>query len=369
MTEYRPPPLPWQPVVSCVALMSTRAPALILLAAWTASCGGGSSGPTNPGGSPTPSAPPGSAVSGFVFYDENGNGTADPTEVVRLPGVGVAMGGVTTSTVEGGRFSFPSVPNGTQTAQASPASLPAVFSPGSPLSVGVPSTADVPVPALLPIGSRARPNVYLAFGDSITYGDGSSDEAGYRDWLRASLQSYWGKADIVNDGVPGTQSKKGASRVGASLAKYRPAYLLILYGTNDWNDAACRTEFPCYTIDSLRTMVLSARDAGAFPIVGTIPPVNPSYADRDAEARNDWVRRMNDLVRAMARQERAPIAEVHGDFLKQSSLPPLFFDFLHPNDDGYQLIAQAFFNAITRPLSATSSGSAPAFFFEAPGGN
>jgi lysophospholipase L1-like esterase len=174
---------------------------------------------------------------------------------------------------------------------------------------------------------------------------------------------------VANDGVPGTKSNKGETRVGASLSRNRPAYLLILYGTNDWNDTECKTAFPCYTIDSLRSMVLQARDAGAFPIVGTIPPVNPSYADRDAEARNDWVKRMNDLVRAMAKQERVPIAEVHGAFLKQSSLPALYYDFLHPNDDGYRLIAQAFFDAITKPLSASSSGRASAFFFEPPAGN
>jgi lysophospholipase L1-like esterase len=356
-------------VLFCEALMTTRATALILLSALAASCGGGSGNPMGPGGTPTPTPPPGSAVTGFVFYDENGNGTVDPSETVRLPGVGVAIGGVTTSSVAGGRFSFSSVPNGNQTAQASPASLPAYFTPGTPLSVGVPPAGDVPVPAVLPIGSRSRPNVYLAFGDSITAGDGSSDDAGYRDWLRASLRDYWGKADVADDGVPGTKSNKGESRVGSSLATYRPAYLLILYGTNDWNDGECRTEFPCYTIDSLRSMVQQARDAGAFPVVATIPPVNPSYADRDAEARNDWVKRMDDLVRAMAKQERAPIAEVHGAFLKQPSLPPLFDDFLHPNDAGYRLIAQAFFDAITKPLSTSASGRAPAFFFEAPGGN
>jgi lysophospholipase L1-like esterase len=348
--------------------MPTRTPSLILLAALLASCGGGG-GPTDPGGRPTPTPVPGSPVSGFVFYDENGNGALDPSETVRMPGVGVAIGGVTTSTVAGGRFSFSSVPNGTQTAQASPSSLPAYFGPGSPLSVAVPASAEVAVPAVLPIGSHARPNLYLAFGDSITAGDGSSDEAGYRDWLRASLRAYWGKADITDDGAPGTKSNKGETRVGGSLARTRPAYLLILYGTNDWNDGECKTDFPCYTIDSLRSMVLQARDAGAFPIVGTIPPVNPSYADRDAEARNDWVKRMNDLVRTMAKQERAPIAEIHGAFLKQSNLASLYYDFLHPNDAGYQLIAQAFFDAITKPPSASSSRRAPAFFFESPAGS
>jgi lysophospholipase L1-like esterase len=308
-------------------------------------------------------------VSGVVFYDENGNGTADPTETVRLPGVGVAIGGATTSTVANGRFSFSSVPNGVQAAQASPATLPAYFTPGAPLSVAVPPSGEVAVPAVLAIGSRARANLYLAFGDSITFGTGSSDGSGYREELRAALRAYWGKADVANGGVPGTPSNKGETRVGASLGTQRPAYLLILYGTNDWNDRECRDEFPCYTITSLRSMVLQARDAGAFPVVGTIPPVNPGYTDRDPEARNDWVRRMNELVRAMARQERAPIAEVHGDFLKQPSLSALFADEKHPNDDGYRVIARAFFDAITKPLATSGSGRAPAFFFEPPAGS
>jgi lysophospholipase L1-like esterase len=353
-------------VVFSPVLMSTRPLTLTLLAALAASCGGGSSGPTGPGGTPTP--PPGSAVSGFVFYDENGNGAADPAETVRLPGVGVVIGGASTSTVAGGRFAISSVPVGAQVAQASPATLPAYFAPGAPLTVAVPPSGEVAVPAVLAIGSRARANLYLAFGDSITSGDGSSDGSGYRDELRDELRAYWGKADVANDGIPGTKSNKGESRAGASLATRRPAYLLILYGTNDWNDAECRDAFPCYTIASLRSMVLQARDAGAFPVVGTIPPVNPAYVDRNAEARNDWVRRMNDLVRAMARQERAPIAEVHGDLLKQPSLSALFEDDKHPNDAGYRVIARAFFDAITKPLSASASGRSPAFFFDSPAG-
>jgi lysophospholipase L1-like esterase len=68
----------------------------------------------------------------------------------------------------------------------------------------------------------------------------------------------------------------------------------------------------------------------------------------------------------MANQERAPVADVHAEFLKQASLPPLFANFLHPNDAGYQLIARAFFGAITRPISASASGRAPAFFFRRP---
>ncbi len=96
------------------------------------------------------------------------------------------------------------------------------------------------MPAVLALGARAQPNVYLAFGDSITWGEGSSDGSGYSDELEADLRAFWGKAGVTKDGAPGTKSNKGESRMGQSLNTYRPAYVLILYGTNDWNDPECR---------------------------------------------------------------------------------------------------------------------------------
>jgi lysophospholipase L1-like esterase len=343
--------------------MRRRVPALILVAVGTASCGGG---PTGPDGNPTPV--PGSPVNGFVFYDENGNGTLDPSEVVRLPSAGVSVGGVSVSTTTGGRFSIASVPNGPQTAQTRAGALPSYFTAGEAVSVTVPTTGDVAVPAVLAISGRTTPNVYLAFGDSITAGDGSSTGDGYTRHLEEDLRAFWGKASVSKDGVPGTKSNKGAARLGTSLNQARPAYVLILYGTNDWNDGECRdASFPCYTIDSLRAMIDRTRGFGAFPIVGTIPPVNPNWVDRFPTQRNDWVKRMNDEIRAMAQQENVAVAEIHGAFLKQPSLPPLFSDYLHPNDAGYQLIKGAFFAAITNPISAPGS-SGRSFFLSPFGG-
>ena len=334
--------------------MSTRASVLLLLTVVSAACGGSPTSPDNGGGG-TPAPPPGSPVSGYLFYDENGNGTADAGEIVRLPSVGVAIGGQSATTASGGRYSIASVPNGAQTGQARTETLPAYFT-ASTINLTVPASGDVPVPARLVLGSRNRPNVYLAFGDSITAGEGSDGE-GYVDYLRDQLRAFWGRADMVNDGAPGTRSNAGRSRLPGSLSQWRPAYALILYGTNDWNEPACRSAFPCYTIDSLHAMILDTKAAGAWPIVATIPPVNPQYADRQPTERNDWVRRMNDLVRAMAASERTPVAEVYGDFMKQPSLPPLFSDDKHPNDRGYQLISQAFFRAITQPLAGTTAAA------------
>jgi lysophospholipase L1-like esterase len=341
----------------------SRSSASLLLPIVAATAVACHSSPTGPGNVPTP--PPGSPVSGFVFYDENANGLLDPNETVRLPGVTVVIGGHAAQSTAGGRFTVDAVPQGVQSASAQPASLPAYFKAGAPVSLSVPQTSgELAVPATLAIGPTEQPNAYMAFGDSITFGDGSSNGGGYRDPLVVDLLAYWGKVtQMYNEGQEGTKSNKGESRIASSLHSRRPAYALILYGTNDYNDAECRNTPPCYTVDALRSMIVQTREAGAFPVLGTIPPVNPAYVDRGAEDRNAWVMQMNVLVRAMATQENVALAEVYGDLMKQPNLPSLFSDDKHPNDAGYAVLAQSFLNAITRPVGASAARRPRSFSF------
>jgi lysophospholipase L1-like esterase len=333
---------------------------LLLATSFGVSCGGGSS-PVGP--DPTPTESPGTSVGAFVFYDENANGILDPLEAIRLPGVTVQVGTRTGQTASGGRAIVANVPAGSQVATVRAETLPAYFVPGAQILVQVPAGAEVAVPVTLPIGTN-RTSVYMAFGDSITFGEGSNDGSGYRSYLEANLGNYWGgTASVRNEGRSATRSNAGAGRIGGSLDRTRPAYTLILYGTNDWNDIECRDDrFPCYTIASLRAMILDARSVLSNPILGTIIPVNPIFTDRDQAARNDWVRRMNDQIRALARTERVAVADIHAAYLRQASLPSLYTDFLHPNEQGYALMAQEFLRAITQPLSATGTGRRPFFF-------
>ena len=314
-------------------------------------CGGGGPTAPGPGASPTPS---GSPVSGVVFYDENANGILDPGEGVRLPGATVNVGGRTGSTSTGGAFTVTNVPAGTQTARAQ--SLPPYFLAGTAQSVTVPQTAgtSIFVPAVLPVGTN-RPNRYIAFGDSISAGEGSSDDNGYRTYLEAGLIGYWGRAEVKNEGQAGTRSNAGEARLDGVLARDKPAYTLILYGTNDWNELECKVEFPCFTISSLRSMIQQAKSRNSLPVVGTIPPVNPAYADRSPPERQEWVKRMNDLIRPMVVQENALLADVHAAMLKEGDVAALFSDHVHPNDRGYQIIAREWFRAITQPSAGASS--------------
>ena len=336
-------------------------PGLFLVAALgLPACGGGSGSP----GVPTPVLPTHSVVI-TVFYDENANGMLDASENARVADVEVEVAGRTGRTDKAtGRATIAGVPEGSHRVSVREAALPAFYrtvaSASSAVQSPQPAGEDVFVPLTLPIG-RNRPNVYMGFGDSITIGDGARTTDGYRDVLQALLQQHFGRAQVVNEGIGGSRTGTGADRIGQSLTRTRPAYTLILYGSNDWNKASfeCRTNLACDTVENLRYMIGVVKAVESLPVLATITPANPN-ATAGAD-RNDWVRRINEQIRPMARAEGAVVADLHAAFLRESDLSALFADHVHPNDRGYQVIAAEFFRAITRPPSA-SAAALPSLF-------
>jgi lysophospholipase L1-like esterase len=183
----------------------------------------------------------------------------------------------------------------------------------------------------------------MAFGDSITRQDGVALSALYPPQLQALLTAHFGGAEVVNRGSDGTNTWEGAERIGRGLDAIHPAYSLILYGTNDWHDPACQDAAPCHVVDNLRRMVEEVKDADSLPFVATLPPVNPAL---NPAGREEWIRTVNDGIRAMARAEGAFVVDLHAAFLRQPALAPLFDDHVHPSAAGRRIMAETFFEAI-----------------------
>ncbi|MGE0454735.1 MAG: GDSL-type esterase/lipase family protein [Vicinamibacteria bacterium] len=355
-----------------IACSPFRIPVSIALLA-LAACGGGGS-PT------TPSTPPPAA--GFdavavVFYDENANNLIDPSELVRLGDVTIDIGGRSGRSERAtGRVVVQNVPSGTYTISVQRGTLPAYWEPGTLPSVTVPQEPgkDFVVPLRLPIGSN-RANYYLAFGDSITEGDGSSDGDGWSRSLDRLIQLRIGNSNMIKDGVGGTTSAQGAARLSNSLRRYAPAYTLVVYGTNDWNTSACQsTVSTCFTASAMQSMIDTAKSRDSLPVISTIPPANTGYDTRVPEDRNIRNQQINEELRSLAKAANVPLAETYAAFEKAApsgDFKDLFRDHVHPNDDGHDLIAQAFLDAIFRQVSATGSFLAiddlPSVSFTAPG--
>jgi lysophospholipase L1-like esterase len=308
-----------------------------------AGCGGSS--PTAPTPSPTP---PGTSVTLVLFYDENGDTAPESSEAVRVPDVEVGLGGRTArSETLSGRAVVTGVQNGSYTAAIHDDTLPPFYRPGAPLNVQVPVADGVQlfVPIVLPIGQNT-PNQYLAFGDSITRGDGDT-AGGYPARLQGRLRGHFGVANVRNRGADATNTYEALERLDRNL--FNDAFALILYGTNDWNIQGCQSDPSlCPTVENLRIVVQRVKAAGTLPFIATITPANPAInADR-----NKWIESINAGIKTMAAQEGAFLVDLYQAFQNQGGdLSRFFVDQVHPNAAGYDVIANGWFEAIAHGRS------------------
>jgi hypothetical protein len=62
----------------------------------------------------------------------------------------------------------------------------------------------------------------------------------------------------------------------------------------------------------------------------------------------------NVKIRALGREMQVPIADPEPLFTKDPAFDRLYFDHVHPNNSGYDHIAEAFFTAIITPTATTT---------------
>jgi lysophospholipase L1-like esterase len=280
-----------------------------------------------------------------VFHDDNSDGTYVLAEGSRVPDVRVQIAGHVAKTAAGGRAMVDGVPAGDQELQILPDSLPPFFQAGPAARVTVPTSDDVYVGLTLPVGNNNL-RTYLAYGDSVTLGIGSTDGLGYRGKLQAKLADHFGDAVIVNAGRDANATERGLRLIDGTLEHVRPAYIIIMMGTNDWHESNCQNDpANCPIVPNLRGMVRKTKEHQTLPVVCTIPAINPAVND----GRNAWAESVNAEIRAMAAQEGGVlIADVYAAMKRRNDLSQLYADNhdVHPNDAGYDVIADAIFEAI-----------------------
>jgi lysophospholipase L1-like esterase len=180
-----------------------------------------------------------------------------------------------------------------------------------------------------------NPSIYSAFGDSITEGveriGGRSGVTpnSYPAVLEGLLHRLDPAAQVLNRGVGGETTFEGAARVRGVLTSDHPGFILILEGTNNLGDPL---------VSDLRAMVRQAKANKTVPLVATIPPQFESNADK-----NRLIQAANGGIVAMAAQEGIPLVDLYSALQDRSLFSD---DGLHPNDAGYQVMAQTWFSAI-----------------------
>ena len=210
---------------------------------------------------------------------------------------------------------------------------------------------------LLPLAeSGTVPHNFSAFGDSITLGIvvlGRNPlivefTPGYVGPLTSMLEDVFGPVTISNDGVGGELTSEGLSRIAGVIRARRPDSLLLMEGTND---VTFFVDPPTIAFN-LQQMINRAKASqpGIITFLGMIIPRDEGW-DNELNRRTDEV---NELLIGVAEATGATLVDTHTALDGQGSL---FSDHVHPNEDGYEVLAGAWYDVVEPELlSLTNLG-------------
>lgn len=167
--------------------------------------------------------------------------------------------------------------------------------------------------------------VILSFGDSLTYGTGASKNADYPSVL-SKLSSH----KVVNAGIPGEISRSGLIRLPGLLDQHQPELMILIHGGND----ILRKISEQQTRDNLNQMINLASQREIKVVMLGVP--KPSLLLLSS----------SEIYRQVAETQKIPVdLNTLPEILSSNDLKS---DAIHPNNEGYKLMAENIFNLLVR---------------------
>jgi acyl-CoA thioesterase-1 len=170
------------------------------------------------------------------------------------------------------------------------------------------------VPTLQPLRENA---VVLAFGDSLTYGTGAPATQSYPSILERMIARK-----VINAGIPGEDTEHGRARLPLLLDRYHPSLLILCHGANDLLQNFSELQ----AAENIRAMIRMAGERGIQVVLIGVP-----YPGHFASQPPFYSKIAKELAIPFARDALAKILVE----------PALKSDFIHPNAQGYRLLAEA----------------------------
>jgi len=158
--------------------------------------------------------------------------------------------------------------------------------------------------------------IILAFGDSLTYGTGTSRDKAYPAVLESLIQRK-----VINAGSPGEITEKALQRLPSLIKQYQPTLIILCEGGND----ILRKLDLNKTKDNLQQMIDIARQQDIQLVIIAVPQfdlyLNASPIYRELADANKLV------------IENTILSHILGTGTLKS-------DHIHPNEKGYRLLAE-----------------------------
>jgi len=169
---------------------------------------------------------------------------------------------------------------------------------------------------------KANYQTIICFGDSLTYGTGAGKGMDYP----SQLSKLIGRP-VLNAGVPGDTTARALKRLARDVLSKKPDMVLITLGGNDLKNGVSGD----VAFRNLTRIVVSIQDSGAKVIIGGI-----KFPFRDRGFGKGY-QELADETGALL------IPDIFEGIMGKRKL---MSDAIHPNDAGYKIIAQRFYDAM-----------------------
>jgi len=162
----------------------------------------------------------------------------------------------------------------------------------------------------------------ICFGDSITWGYGAKSGEDYPSGLAKMLNQ-----PVINAGVDGDTSVEGLKRFNTDVLKRNPLLVVIELGGNDFLRKISKEK----TLSNIEKMIEQAQENGAMVAIFDV-------------SAGPFLRDYRIALQKVAYKKGAIF--IPGVLSRIIASPPLKSDFIHPNGDGYKLVASRIYRAI-----------------------
>lgn len=186
------------------------------------------------------------------------------------------------------------------------------------------------------------PALWVFAGDSITQGaEHTGGARSYPQHFEERLRYERGRVDdlVVNAAASGESSDDLLAAFDRRVARFRPAVVLVMIGTNDAAGLVAETTFR----ENLAAIVARTRATGAIPVLQTPPPVTPAVINRP---------RLDAYVAAIREAAAAcdvALVDHHAAWMGRGdgAAPSAWMaDGLHPNARGHAAMAATLFEVL-----------------------
>lgn len=169
----------------------------------------------------------------------------------------------------------------------------------------------------------SKDGIILAFGNSLTYGTGASKDTNY-----PAILTQLSGHKVINAGIPGEISLVGRNRLPALLDEYQPELLILIHGGNDLLKKIPHQQ----TRANLTQMIMEARQRGIKVVMLGVP--KPSLILMGSAK----------FYQQVADKTKTPIdLDTLAKILRSNRLKS---DSIHPNSEGYRIMAENIFNLL-----------------------